>query len=161
MNPEVDDSTLPGLDDLLLDLLAHLGDNLLDAGGVDTAVLHELVQRQTRYLAAYGVEAREDDGLRRVVDDDLYARGGLQSTDVGRHLGLLDDLIDVDLGLVLGLGAQTLDEALAGLVCGEAAELLEALLLATAELLELLLLLLVLDLLDLVLLLLELDALTL
>ena len=44
VDTEVDDGTLPRLDDLLLDLLTHLGDDLLDTSRVDTSVLHELVQ---------------------------------------------------------------------------------------------------------------------
>ena len=82
VDSQVDRRALADLDDLLLDLLLNLGDHLLDACGVDAAVGDELVQGQTRDFAAYGIEAREDDGLGGVVDDDLDARRGLQSADV-------------------------------------------------------------------------------
>ena len=82
VDSQVDRRALADLDDLLLDLLLNLGDHLLDACGVDAAVGDELVQGQTRDFAAYGIEAREDDGLGGVVDDDLDARCGLQGADV-------------------------------------------------------------------------------
>ena len=82
VDSQVDRRALADLDDLLLDLLLNLGDYLLDACGVDAAVGDELVQGQTRDFAAYGIEAREDDSLGGVVDDDLDARRGLQSADV-------------------------------------------------------------------------------
>ncbi len=82
VDAQVDGRALAHLDDLLLDLLADLRHHLLDAGGVDTAVGDQLVQGQTRDLAAHGIESREDDRLGRVVDDDLDAGRGLQSADV-------------------------------------------------------------------------------
>ena len=82
VDAQVDRRALAHLDDLLLDLLLHLGHDLLDACGVDAAVGHQLVQRQARDLAAHGVEAAQNDGLGRVVHDDLDARGGFERTDV-------------------------------------------------------------------------------
>jgi hypothetical protein len=71
---------------LLLDLLLELGldrlDDVLDAGRVDAAVGDELLDGQPGELAADGVEARQDDRLGRVVDDDVDARGHLQGPDV-------------------------------------------------------------------------------
>lgn len=43
MDTQVDGGTLTRLDDLILQLLLHLGNNLLDAGRVDTSVTHQLV----------------------------------------------------------------------------------------------------------------------
>ena len=113
---EVDGGTLAHLDDLLLDLFLDLGHDLLDTCGVDAAVGYELVQGQTCDLAAHGIETAEDDGLGRVVDDDLDACRGLQSTYVAA-LAADDaalDLVTVDVeyrnGILDGrLGSYTLD----------------------------------------------------
>ena len=82
VDTEVDDGTLAGLDDFLLNLLAHFVDHLLDACRVDTAVGHELMECQTRYLAAHGVKTRKDNCLGGVVDDDFNTGGSLESTDI-------------------------------------------------------------------------------
>ena len=82
VDAQIDGRALADLDDLLLDLLLHLGDHLLDAGGMDSAVGDELMQRQTGDLAAHGVEAAQDDRFGRVVDDDLDAGSRFQRTDV-------------------------------------------------------------------------------
>ena len=57
VDAQVDRRALADLDDLLLDLLLDLGHHLLDAGGMDAAVGHELVQGQTGDFAAHGIEA--------------------------------------------------------------------------------------------------------
>ena len=82
VDAQVDRRALAHLDDLLLDLFLDLGHHFLDAGGVDAAVGDELVQGQTRDLAAHGIESRKDDRLGGVIDDDLDARRGLQGADV-------------------------------------------------------------------------------
>src|SRR5690606_26624499 len=82
MQVQVDDGALAGFDDFLLDLVANLGDDLLDAGGVDASILHEFDQRQPRDLPANRIKSGEDDGLGRVVHDDLDAGLGLESADV-------------------------------------------------------------------------------
>ncbi len=82
VDAEVDGCALSGLDDFLLDLLAHLAYNLLDAGRMDAPVSHKLVEGKTGDFAAHRVEAREDDGLGGVVDDDFDAGGSLERTDV-------------------------------------------------------------------------------
>ena len=64
--------------DLRLGLVVHL----LDAGWVDTAVLEQSLERELRHLAADAVERREDDCLRRVVDDEVDARQVLERADV-------------------------------------------------------------------------------
>ena len=50
--------------------------------GMDAAVGHELLEREPRDLAADRVEAGDDDGVRRVVDDDVDAGGELERADV-------------------------------------------------------------------------------
>ena len=61
-----------------LGLLEHL----LDAGRVDAAVRDEALERDAADLAADRVEAREDDGLGRVVDDQVDAGQLLEGADV-------------------------------------------------------------------------------
>ena len=70
------------LADLLLELGLDVLDDLLDAGRVDAAVQDEPLDGQAGDLAADGVEARQDDRLGRVVDDDVDAGGHLQGPDV-------------------------------------------------------------------------------
>ena len=76
------DGLLAGLAHDDVDLGAGLGDDLLDAAGVDPAVLDELGQGQAGDLAADRVEAADDDRLGRVVDDQVDARGLLEGADV-------------------------------------------------------------------------------
>ena len=76
------DGLLARLADDEVDLGARLGDDLLDAAGVDPAVLDELRQREPGDLAADRVEARDDDRLRGVVDDQVDARRLLEGPDV-------------------------------------------------------------------------------
>ena len=82
MDTQVDGRTFSGLDDLFLHLLGHFRNDHFDTRGVNTPVLYQLVQRQTRYLAAYGVKSRERDCFRRVIHDDLHTCSCFQRTDV-------------------------------------------------------------------------------
>ena len=82
VDAEVDGSALSCLDYFLLYLLAHLCDNFLDACGVYSSVGDELMQRQTCYLAAHGVEAAENDSLGSIIDNDFNACSGLDGADV-------------------------------------------------------------------------------
>ena len=50
--------------------------------GMDASVRHELLERQPRDLAADRIEAGHDDGVGRVVDDDVDAGGELERADV-------------------------------------------------------------------------------
>ena len=122
-----------------VDLLLGLGDHFLDAGGMDAAVLNELFERDARDFAPHGIEARERDGLGRVVDDEVAAGERLDGADVAAlaaddaalHLvvrqrhdrhghfarmvggaaldGGGDDLAGAAVGLVLVLGLDLLD----------------------------------------------------
>ena len=65
-----------------LDLCLGLGDDLLDATRVDAAVLDELGQAQPGDLASDGVEAADQHGLGRVVDDQVDPGGLLEGADV-------------------------------------------------------------------------------
>ena len=86
LKAELQDRTLPLLFDPLQDLLAGLGDDLLDPGRMDASIHDELVQRDPRDLASYGVEPADDDGLGSVVDDEVDPRGLLESADVAPFL---------------------------------------------------------------------------
>src|SRR5919109_3219728 len=76
------DRVLSRLPDLLLEVPQRALVDLLDPSGLDPAVLHQLLEGHPGGLATDGVEAGQDDGLRRVVDDDVDARGGLERADV-------------------------------------------------------------------------------
>src|SRR5437762_1603217 len=114
LEAELQDRRLPLLFDPLQDLLAGLGDDLLDSGRMDASIHDELVQRDPRYLAAHGVEPADDHGLGGVVDDEVDPRGLLESADVA---ALLAD--DAALKLV-GWQREHRDRDLGGLVCGDA-----------------------------------------
>ncbi len=81
-NAGVVDGLLAGLAHHEVDLRTSLGDDLLDASGVDAAVGHELGQGQAGDLAADRVEGADDDRLGGVVDDQVDARGLLEGADV-------------------------------------------------------------------------------
>ena len=49
---------------------------------MDAAILDELLECDARNLAAHRIEARQDDSLRRVVDDEVDARQRLERADV-------------------------------------------------------------------------------
>ena len=78
----VEDGLLAGLLDLLGHIRLGLVEHLLDARGMDAAVLDEALERDAADLAADRVEAREDDCLRRVVDDQVDAGELLEGADV-------------------------------------------------------------------------------
>jgi hypothetical protein len=62
---------LPHLDHVLVDIRLRLVEGLLDAGRVDAAIGEQPLEREPRDLAADPVEARQQHGSRRVVDDEV------------------------------------------------------------------------------------------
>ena len=66
----------------LVGLVLHLLDDLLDARRVNAAVGDQPFDRLLGDLAAVGIEARQDDGAGRVVDDQVDAGGELERADV-------------------------------------------------------------------------------
>ena len=78
----VEGGLLAGLVDLLADELLGLVEHLLDASRMDAAVGDERLQRDAADLAAHRIEAREDDRLGRVVDDEVDAGHLLEGADV-------------------------------------------------------------------------------
>ena len=73
---------LAGLHDVLLELGLCLVVHLLDPRGMDPAVLDELLEREPCDLAPQRIERRQDDGMGRVVDDEVDARQVLERADV-------------------------------------------------------------------------------
>src|SRR5436305_1254514 len=78
----LEDRLLARLADVVLELRLRLVVHLLDAGRVDAPVLDQLHERQLRRLTADAVERRQDDGLRRVVDDEVDAGEMLEGANV-------------------------------------------------------------------------------
>jgi hypothetical protein len=78
----LEDCLLAGLAHQLVDLRLRLVVRLLDPRRVDPAVLDQLRERHLRDLAAQAVERREDDGLRRVVDDEVDPGQVLERPDI-------------------------------------------------------------------------------
>src|SRR4030081_1375050 len=84
---QVEESQLEGrrfpfLADRLLHLALDLLDDFLDPRRMDAPVRDQALDRLTRDLASERIEAREDDGARRVVDDELDAGRGFEGADV-------------------------------------------------------------------------------
>ena len=73
---------LSSLDDLLLHLLARLGDDLLNSSRVDSAVRYELLESQPGDLAPNRVEARNNHRVRGVVDNNVNPGRSLEGTDI-------------------------------------------------------------------------------
>ena len=75
-------SLLTSLFDALVDFAFGLLDHLLDAGRMDAAILDQFLQGNAGHLAAHRIKARQDNSLRRIIDDEVNARHRLQCTDV-------------------------------------------------------------------------------
>ena len=116
MNTQVYCCTLTRLNDFVVKLFLYLGHNLLNTCGMDTAVSHQLVKRQTAYLTADRIKSGDNDAFRRVVNDNLDAAGSLQSTDVTSlttndtafHL-IVVNMKHADRSLNSGLGSNALN----------------------------------------------------
>ena len=78
----LEDRLLPGLQHVLLELGLRLVVHLLDPRGMDAPVLDQLLERHSGDLPPEGVERREDDGVRSVVDDEVDAGEVLERPDV-------------------------------------------------------------------------------
>jgi hypothetical protein len=78
----LEDRLLPQLHDVGLELGLRLVVGLLDAGRVDAPVLQELLEGHAGDLPAHAVEGAEDDGVGRVVDDEVDAGEVLEGADV-------------------------------------------------------------------------------
>ena len=67
---------------LQFQIVAALFHRLLDAGGVDTAIADQTLQRHAGHLAAGLVKGGQGDGFRGIIDDQIHAGSGLQCADV-------------------------------------------------------------------------------
>ena len=84
------DAVHPGIKRGLFAHLAHLGiqfllaflDDVLDAGGMDAAILDQALQGHLGHLTAQRTVRGQDDGLRCIVDDEVHTGGGFESADV-------------------------------------------------------------------------------
>ena len=108
-----------------LQLAAALVNGLLDAGGMDTAVSDQAFKGHAGNLAAGLVKAGQRDGLRRIVNDQIAAGGGLQCADVAAltaddaalHL-ITGQRHNADGGLARGIG-RTAGNGLTDQLAGE------------------------------------------
>ena len=82
VDAHIDAGSLSCFQDFLLKLLAHLIDNLFDAGRMDTSVHHELMEGKTGNFPANRVEGGKKDGIRSVIDNNLDTRCSLKSPDI-------------------------------------------------------------------------------
>ncbi len=85
MNPvysNLETRCFPELDDLGVDFLSRFDDDLFDPARVDAAVADQFLQGESRDLAANRIEARDDDRVRRVVDDDIGTGRQFEGADV-------------------------------------------------------------------------------
>ena len=81
-DPDLRHRVLTGPADPLVDLGEGSLVDLLDPGGVDPSVLHQLLEREARSLPPDRIEAAEDHGLGGVVDDQVHAGRRLERPDV-------------------------------------------------------------------------------
>jgi hypothetical protein len=70
------------LDQLTVQLRLDLLNDLLDPARVNATVGDQRLQRPAGDFPSDWVEARDDDGIRGIVDDDVHAGGRLEGPDV-------------------------------------------------------------------------------
>ncbi len=68
--------------DLVLHFLLRPADHFFNAAGVNSAVVNQLFQGQAGNFPAHGIETRNDDSFRRIVNDEVDAGQSLQSPDI-------------------------------------------------------------------------------
>src|SRR5262245_33765230 len=82
MDAHVKNRLLASFPDRFLQLLLGFADDLLNPAGMDSPVRNELLQRQPRDLPANRIMARNDHGLRCIIDNQIDSCRGLESSDV-------------------------------------------------------------------------------
>ena len=82
VDTKVDGGALTDFHNLLIHLLFHFMHYLFDTGGMDTTVDDELLQGKACDFAANRVEARDEDGVWAIVDDDFDTSHGFKRADV-------------------------------------------------------------------------------
>ena len=71
-----------GFLNLLLNLFLCLFNHFLNAGRMNTTIINQFFQSETGNLAAYRIEAGNNNSLRSIIDNQIDAGKGFQSTDV-------------------------------------------------------------------------------
>ncbi len=82
MNTEVDGGPLSCFNNFIFYLLPDLGHHFFNTGRMDTAVDHQLVQRQTGHFATHRIKPGKNDCLGRIIDNDLNAGGSFKRPDI-------------------------------------------------------------------------------
>jgi hypothetical protein len=82
VNANLERGLLAIFTDALVHFLAGFLHHFFNAGRMDPSVSNQLLQRGAGDLAADRVKARQDDGFRRIVDDQVNPRQRLKRTDV-------------------------------------------------------------------------------
>lgn len=93
LNAAVENRFFSGVEDLFINLLADLFDEFLNAGRVNAPVGNEFFQQTARDFLADRVKAGNDDRFRRIVDQDVDARGGFQSADIASLASMMRPFI--------------------------------------------------------------------
>src|SRR5690606_21370791 len=79
---QINNSTFANLYNFVFYLLFGFRYNFFNAGGVNTSICNQSVQSKPRNLSSYRIKPGQDNRLRRVVNDDLYASSCFQCTDI-------------------------------------------------------------------------------
>ena len=82
VDSEVNSRTFSRFYNLVVKLFLNLGNNLFNASRVYTSIGNKLVKSQSANLTTYRVKARNHDGFRCVVNNNLNATGSLKRPDV-------------------------------------------------------------------------------
>ena len=82
VNTGIERCLFTGLAHTLLNKIGSLVVHLLDAGGMDTTICNQILEGYASSLATNRIEARENNGLRSIVNDKIDARDLLKRTNV-------------------------------------------------------------------------------
>ena len=81
-DPDIVDCLLSNLGDFVIDLFGGFFDYFLDAPRMDTTVSDQFIHGQPRNFSANGIEARNYDCVRRVIDYHIHTGSRLEGSDV-------------------------------------------------------------------------------
>ena len=79
---EFKDDLLRFFDHEFINVGFHLLDDFFDARRVNPPIVHQPFQRDLGYFSTEGIEARENHRLRRLVNNQIYARRSLECPDI-------------------------------------------------------------------------------
>ncbi|MCG3768207.1 MAG: hypothetical protein JW394_0310 [Nitrospira sp.] len=80
--PQLENNLLGFFIHELVDIDLDLLDDLLDSRRMDTPVMHQPFERHLGDLSAQGIEARDHDGFRRFINDQIDSGCGLDRADI-------------------------------------------------------------------------------